>query len=307
MTPQDFLKAKGYTVSSIEHPQDRTLTNSEINLFELMEEYHKFKLKHDRVFKANLDIAEDNSASLANSWQKLEQYAADGEAQRLANLWNVTPIENTGRDKKGASIFDIKNHRFLNIPDNYIGTDIPSICQDADNGEDFTAGLLYQFTPDEQNRLTLEGRSGWVKITRLDDSTQEIYLNDGDSIDANSVKRMEWISETPPSFEHLTYGKHYAIKGIDTIEFYPSTSITEFIIVLREFDHLKKEITTLVEQKLREFSMVRRGQCFVAAYNGTVLIEKLEVMPLIKALQIDTADYHKEVLNSLVFENIIQF
>ena len=45
MSPQEFLKSKGHRIESIKHPQDKNLIKSEINLFEIMEEYHQAKLK----------------------------------------------------------------------------------------------------------------------------------------------------------------------------------------------------------------------------------------------------------------------
>lgn len=45
MTPQEFMISKGHTIHAIKHPQDLNLTISEINLFQIMDEYHKAKLK----------------------------------------------------------------------------------------------------------------------------------------------------------------------------------------------------------------------------------------------------------------------
>ncbi len=50
ITPQGFLKSKGHKI--IKHPQDLNLDISEINLFDVMEEYHQEKMKLGGVIKS---------------------------------------------------------------------------------------------------------------------------------------------------------------------------------------------------------------------------------------------------------------
>ena len=56
MDAKEFLKSKGVDLDALEHPQDRNMTRSEINLFEIMEEYHQSKVNNvvlDNVIKCD--------------------------------------------------------------------------------------------------------------------------------------------------------------------------------------------------------------------------------------------------------------
>lgn len=293
----------------------------------------------DRVFKARLDIASKNLANLAKSKRKLEEYAADGEAQRLANLWNVTPIGDDA-DKESVRVFDIKNHRLIDAAwGEKPNTKIPSIrkyvenkdilnMEDADIAKvknlrdewlkpenllidgksisDWELDNLYQFAPDEQNKFTLEGRSGFVRLTHLDGTQEDIYLNDGDSIDAGSVKRMEWVGEVPTLFEHLEYGKHYQLVNGDGViqgnhNWNPSLFSPKRLTIFREFDHWRKEILKLVLERIGDFWRIIGGVCYAEVVtnerkDGTIY----PVMDLSEALKLTRLQYKEQAMKILM-------
>lgn len=294
----------------------------------------------DRVFKARLDIASKNLANLAKSKRKLEEYAADGEAQRLANLWNVTPIGDNGAGKESVRVFDIKNHRLIDAAwGEKPNTKIPSIrkyvenkdilnMEDADIAKvknlrdewlkpenllidgksisDWKLDNLYQFVPDEQNKLTLEGRSGFVRLTHLDGTQEDIYLNDGDSIDAGSVKRMEWVGEAPTLFEHLTYGKHYQLVNGDGVingdyDWSTSNFNPKRLTVFREFDHWRKAIIDLVIERIKDFWRIIGGVCYAEVAHdeqkdGTIF----PIMDLGEALKLTRSEYKEQAIKVLI-------
>lgn len=267
----------------------------------------------DRVFKARLDIASKNLANLAKSKRKLEEYAADGDAQRLANLWNVTPIGDDGAGKESVRVFDIKNHRLVDaVWDEKPNTKISSIrntddlLRDGKSISDWKLDNLYQFVPDEQNKFTLEGRSGFVRLTYLDGTQEDIYLNDGDSIDAGSVKRMEWVGEVPTLFEHLEYGKHYQlVNGNGVINGNYDWSTSNFnpkrLTVFREFDHWREEILKLVIERVKDFWRIIGGVCYAEIAHderkdGTIF----PIMDLGEALKLTRSEYKEQAIKVLI-------